>query len=204
MKKTLFTLVLLCMAVVSFGGIFDLGVKAGMNSSKFTLKQSIDDLKADAKAGYEYGAFMRVGGKHLYFQPEVNFVTKNSTASFTTTSGTSTTTTIKTTKYSAVQVPLLAGFKFLDIKAASLHLITGPAISFAPKATIEDVKSELDNKSAWTWQLGAGVDLLIFSVNLRYEWGLTDFTLNNSIENIKNTVFKDGKTFTISLGIRIL
>jgi hypothetical protein len=202
MKKTLFTLALLCMAVVSFGGIFDLGVKAGMNSSKFTLKQSIDDLKADAKAGYEYGAFMRVGGKHLYFQPEVNFVTKNSTASYTTNSGTTTTTT--TTKYSAVQVPLLAGFKFLDIKAASLHLITGPSISFAPKTKLEDAESVLSNKSAWTWQLGAGIDLLIFSVNLRYEWGLSDFTLNNAAENIKSTVFKDGKTFTLSLGIRIL
>jgi hypothetical protein len=204
MKKSLFTLALLCIAVVSFGGIFDLGVKAGMNSSKFTLNQSKADFISDAKAGYEFGGFMRMGGKYLYFQPEVNFVTKNSSSTYTTTSGNTTSTITATTKYSAVQVPLLAGIKFLDIKAASLHVITGPAISFAPKATIEDVKSELDNKSAWTWQLGAGVDLLIFSVNLRYEWGLSDFTLNNAAENIKNTVFKDGKTFTISLGIRIL
>jgi len=204
MKKTIFTLAFLSIAVFSFGGIFDLGVKAGMNSAKFTLNQSKEDIISDAKAGYEFGAFMRAGGKHLYFQPEVNFVTKNSTTTYTTSSGTTTNTITATTKYSAVQVPLLAGFKFLDIKAASLHLITGPAFSFAPKATIEDVESELDNKSAWTWQLGAGVDVLIFSVNLRYEWGLTDFTLDNAVENISNTVFKDGKTFTVSLGIRIL
>jgi hypothetical protein len=163
MKKTLFTLALLCMAVVSFGGIFDLGVKAGMNSSKFTLKQSIDDLKADAKAGYEFGGFMRVGGKHLYFQPEVNFVTKNSTVK--------TATYTATTKYSSMQVPLLAGFKFLDIKAASLHLITGPALSFAPKATIDEIKQNVEDKSAWTWQLGAGVDLLILKSTMHKESG---------------------------------
>ena len=204
MKKTLFTLTLLCIAVVSFAGIFDLGVKAGMNSSKFTINQSKNDLITDAKAGYEFGGFMRVGGKHLYFQPEVNFVNKSTSATYTTTSGTTTNTITTTTKYSAMQIPLLAGFKFLDIKAASLHLITGPAISLSPKATIDDVKSELNNKSAWTWQLGGGIDILIFTLNLRYEWGLTDFTLNNAAENISNTVFKDGKTFTISLGIRIL
>jgi len=191
MKKTIFTLAFLSIAIFSFGGIFDLGVKAGMNSAKFTVNQSLDELKADAKAGYEFGAFMRVGGKHLYFQPEVNYVTKNSTVT--------TSTYTATTQYSSMQVPLLAGFKFLDIKAASLHLITGPALSFAPKATIDDIKQNIEDKSAWTWQLGAGVDILIFTVNLRYEWGLTDFNL----DNVQNTVFKDGQTFTISLGLKL-
>ena len=196
MKKTLFTLAFLAIAIVSFGGIFDLGVKAGMNSAKFTLNQSMDELKADAKAGYEFGAFMRMGGKNLYFQPEVNFVTKNSTV----TEKTSTSTITYNTKYNSVQVPLLAGLQFFNIKAASLHVITGPSISFAPNATIDDVKSNLENKSAWTWQLGAGVDILIFTVNLRYEWGLSDFT----VENVQNTVFKNGQTFTMSLGIKLL
>lgn len=195
MKRTLFTLAFLAIAIVSFGGIFDLGAKAGMNSSKFTLNQSMDELKADAKAGYEFGAFMRVGGKNLYFQPEVNFVTKNSTV----TEQTSTSTNTYTTKYNSVQVPLLAGLQFFNIKAASLHLITGPAISFAPNATIDDVKNNLENKSAWTWQLGAGVDILIFTVNLRYEWGLSDFT----VDNVQKTVFKNGQTFTMSLGIKL-
>lgn len=199
MKKTIFTLAFLMLAVVSFAGIFDLGLKAGMNSAKFTLDQTKEDIIADAKAGYEFGAFMRMGGKRLYFQPEVNYVTKNSSATYTTTSGSTTTTTTSTTKYSGIQVPLLAGIKFLDVKAASLHLITGPAVSFAPNAKINDAEAILSDKSAWTWQLGAGVDLLIFTVNLRYEWGLSEF----SVDKVKDTVFKDGKTFTVSLGIKL-
>ena len=195
MKKTILTLAFVSIAILSFGGIFDLGLKAGVNSTKFTLNQSSKDIAADAKAGYELGAFMRVGGKFLYFQPEFMYIVKNS--SVQTTTGTSTSTT--TTQYTSLQVPLLAGVRLLNLKVASIHLFTGPALSFAPNAKIADVKQNLNDKSAWSWKLGAGVDLLIFTFNIRYDWGLSDMT----VANVQNTVFKNGKTFTASLGIKL-
>jgi hypothetical protein len=188
MKKTCLTLAFLAIAIFSFGGIFDLGIKAGYNSSKFTLNQSSQDIIADAKGGYEVGAFLRTGGKRLYFQPEFLYVQRNSDADG------------QATKINSYQVPLLAGFRFLNLKVASFHLNTGPSISFSPDVTIDDVKSNLTNSSAWSWKLGAGVDILIFSINLRYDWGLTDL----SVENVQKTVFKDGQTFTVSLGIKLL
>ncbi|HWS00956.1 MAG TPA: porin family protein [Prolixibacteraceae bacterium] len=178
----------LTIAIFSFGGFFDLGIKAGYNSSKLTFNQSAQDIISDAKGGYEVGAFMRTGGKHLYFQPEVLWVEKNTSVED------------QQAKIKSVQIPLLAGFRFLNVKVASFHLITGPSVSFSPDVTIDDVKTNLTNSSAWSWKLGAGVDVLIFSLNLRYDWGLTDL----NVDNVQKTVLKDGQTFTISLGIKLL
>lgn len=188
MKKTCLTLAFLAIAIFSFGGIFDLGIKAGLNSSKLTFNQSAQDIISDAKGGYEVGAFLRTGGKRLYFQPEILWVEKNTSAND------------QQAKIRTVQVPLLAGLRFLNLKVVSFHLNTGPAISFSPDVTLNDVKHTLTEKSAWSWKLGAGVDILIFSLNLRYDWGLTDL----NVENVQKTVLKDGKAFTVSLGIKLL
>ena len=188
MKKTFLTLAFLTVAIFSFGGIFDLGLKVGYNSSQLTFNQSGQDVVSDLKGGYEFGAFLRTGGKRLYFQPEVLFVEKN------------TSTNDNKVKITSVQVPLLAGLRILNLKIASIHLNTGPSVSFSPNATLNDVKANLTNSSAWSWKLGAGVDVLIFSLNLRYDWGLTDL----NVDNVQKTVLKDGKTFTVSLGIKIL
>ncbi len=178
----------LAIAIFSFGGIFDLGLKAGYNSTKLTFNQSAQDGFSDAKGGYELGAFMRTGGKRFYFQPEFLWVEKNTMINN------------QQTKIKSMQVPLLGGLRFLNLKIVSLHLVTGPSVSFSPDVTMNDVKQTLTEKSAWSWKLGAGVDVLIFSFNLRYDWGLTDLT----VKNVQNTVLKDGKTFTVSLGIKIL
>lgn len=188
MKKTCLTLAFLAIAILSFGGIFDLGLKAGINSSKLTFNQNAQDIISDAKGGYEVGAFMRTGGKRLYFQPELLYVEKNTSVDD------------QKTKITSVQVPLLAGLRILNLKVASIHLITGPSVSFSPKAEIDEIKTNLTNSNAWSWKLGAGVDVLIFSFNLRYDWGLTDL----NADNVQKTVLKDGKTFTVSLGIKLL
>ena len=188
MKKTFLTLAFLAIAIFSFGGIFDLGLKAGFNSSKLTFNQSGQDVVSDLKVGYELGAFLRTGGKRFYFQPEFLYVQKNTSVNE------------QNTKINSFQVPLLGGLRILNLKVASIHLVTGPSVSFSPDVTMNDVKQTLTEKSAWSWKLGAGVDVLIFSLNLRYDWGLTDLNVND----VKNTVLKDGKAFTVSLGIKIL
>ena len=69
MKKTLMTLSLLTLAMVTFASTFDLGIKAGYNTSK--ISTDLNTIKADSKGGYNFGAFGRFGGKRFYLPTRI-------------------------------------------------------------------------------------------------------------------------------------
>jgi len=184
------TLSLLTLAMVTFAATFDLGIKAGYNTSK--LSTDLNTIKADSKGGYNFGAFGRFGGEKLYLQPEFLYVVKNEGFS-----GGSATDAIK---MKSIQVPVLLGLKLIDLKVASIRAFTGPAISF-PTGYDSDHNFKYNfNNSVWDYQLGAGIDLLMFTLDARYEWGLSkSFDTTDPSSNFTSK----GNTFTVSLGFKI-
>ena len=97
--------------------------------------------------------------------------------------------------------PLLLGVKILDLKLASVHVVGGPVASYAIKKDIGPtnlgstwpVKTKDDIKNAsWAIQAGAGVDLLMFTLDVRYEIGMSqmyngtasNFSLKNNLLNV--------------------
>lgn len=185
---------------------FDLGVKAGINSSKITTDNfsvsnyTYSDFKSDAKSGYNLGAFARIGGKKIYLQPELLYCVKNSES----TSGTTT----QTVKLKTIQIPVLLGFKLIDLKLASIRAFTGPAMSFVMSgSSVESNLPNIDPKNfknnIWDWQLGAGVDVGPLTFDVRYGWGLTKVSDGNSNVNSIGFVNK-GNTLTFSLGFKFI
>lgn len=190
MKKTLMTLSLLTLAMVTFASTFDLGIKAGYNTSK--ISTDLNTIKADSKGGYNFGAFGRFGGKRFYLQPEFLYVVKNE--------GFSTSSATDAIKTKSIQVPVLLGLKLIDLKVASIRAFTGPAISFSTGYDSDKSFKYNVNNAAWDYQLGAGVDLLMFTLDVRYEWGISKtFDSTNLPSNFTNK----GNTFTVSLGYKI-
>lgn len=184
------TLSLLALAVVTFASTFDLGIKAGYNTSK--LASDMSTFKPDIQGGYNFGAFGRFGGKKFYLQPEFLYVVKNG--------GYSTSATTDAIKMKSIQVPVLLGLKVLDLKVASIRAFTGPAISFPTGYDSSKNFSYNFNNSVWDYQLGAGVDVLMFTLDVRYEWGLSkSFDTTNPGSNFTSK----GNTFTVSLGFKI-
>lgn len=185
---------------------FDLGIKAGINSSKITTDNfsvsnyTYSDFKSDAKSGYNLGAFARVGGKKIYLQPELLYCVKNSES----TSGTTT----QTIKLKTIQIPVLLGFKLIDLKLASIRAFTGPAMSFVMSgSSVESNLPNIDPKNfknnIWDWQLGGGVDVGPLTFDVRYGWGLTKVSDGNSNVNSIGFVNK-GNTLTFSLGFKFI
>jgi len=210
MKKSILTITLLTIVLSTFAQLpftFDIGLKGGINSNQISTDNntingiSYTNFTSAVKSGFNIGAFARLGGKKLYFQPELLYCQKNSQS----TSGLPTSLT-QTFKLKTIQIPMLVGYKLINLKVASIRAFTGPAMSFVMSGS--NVKSNLNNlalnnlkNNIWDWQLGAGIDILKFTFDVRYEWGLS----NISDSNPGNIGFVNkGKGFTISLGFKFI
>jgi len=207
MKKTILTFTLLTFVLSTFAiGPFTLGIKGGINSSKITTDNysgtgvTFNDFKSDAKSGYNLGVFARLGTK-VYLQPELLYCVKKNQSS----SGSLN----QNIDLKTIQVPVLLGFKVIDLKLASIRAFTGPAMSIvmnSSKVTYDGVTASLyDTKNyknnIWDWQLGAGVDIGMITLDCRYEWGLS----NTSDANISKIGFVNkGNTLTFSLGFKFI
>ena len=200
MKKILLTVSFLACVVVTFGQTLDFGVKAGFNTS--SIAGSLNNVSSSFKSrsGSNIGIFARLGGSKLYLQPELLYATKNSSFDATVSLGQTSTNTIK---IHTIQIPVLLGYKLLDLKLASIRAFTGPAGSFVTSGSItninaQEVKDNL-NSMNWAWQLGAGVDVLKFTLDVRYEMGMNNITKNQIQDYIS---INKGNIFTISLGFK--
>jgi hypothetical protein len=192
MKKSLMTITLLLLAFSTFAGTFTLGLKAGYNTS--SLPTSFSTLAVDAQGGYNFGAFGRFGGKRFYFNPEFLYVVNNSKL----TAG-GVTDAVKTNSF---QIPALLGLNLLNLKVIKLNAFTGPAVSFGKGYDSSQNLTYNLNSSSWDYQLGAGIDILIFTLDVRYSWGLTD--QNFSPSNMSSSFTSKVNAFRISLGIKLL
>lgn len=214
---------LLTFTFSTFGQTFNLGLKFGINSQKITTDSpningySFSDFKSDAKMGYNIGAFARIGGNKIYLQPELLYSTNKGNTDLLVGSSPSGGLTPGTYNQSldikSIQVPLLLGYKLIDLKLASIRVFTGPAMS----VILNNSRINLTNSgvvvdpnlynpktfknNVWNWQLGGGVDVGPIVVDVRYEWGLT----NVSDGDVTKIGFiNKGNILTFSLGYKFL
>ena len=215
MKKSILTIALLTLVISTFAQLpftFDLGLKLGINSSKITTDNfsfngyNYADFKSDAKSGFDFGVFARIGGKRVYLQPELLYCKRNGQSN----SSTGSQTASQTLDLKTMKIPVLLGYKLIDLKVASIRAFTGPAMSFVMNgSTVSGAvnSSSLDPKNfknnIWDWQLGAGVDVLRFTFDVRYEWGLTKISDGGNTTNNIGFVNK-GNLLTFSLGFKFI
>ena len=219
MKRSFFTIALLTMVLSTFAQLpitFDIGLKAGINSSKITTDNpgaigsyTFNDFISDAKSGYNVGAFARIGAKKIYFQPELLYVMKKGQTNITYTASSNNLTTSQTFNVKSVQIPLLVGIKLINLKIASVRAFTGPAMSFsvgdskATFAAITAFNQETLKKNTWDWQLGGGIDLGPLVLDVRYEWGLSKIT-GESLSPTNMGFKSKGNFLTFSLGFKFI
>lgn len=198
MKKAFLLTAILFLSISVFAQ-FTIGPKVGVTMSK--LKTTFPEIKEEMKTGFQFGAFARFG-KKLYLQPEIMFTTSGGEIK-TEDLNLKTTVNLKN-----VEIPVLVGFKLLNLKVVNLRIMGGPAISMITNkeievdANIENPISEDDLKNAiWSFQVGAGVDVLMFTLDVRYNFGLNniyDPDAGKQEYDMKNNMW------TVSLGWMIL
>ena len=181
-----------------------LGPKIGVNFSK--ISDNVEGLKESMKPGFEIGAFVRIGQK-LYFQPEAMFKTKGGKFDV---EGTNTSDVSYKVKLQTVDVPLMIGVRFLDLKAVNIRLMLGPVASFVLNKDIDtdDNSNPVFEKSDfkdinWGFQGGAGIDVLFLTLDVRYELGLNNIYDGKDVVSGKAIDFKNN-LWSVTLGFKIL
>ncbi len=221
MKKLIIAAVLLLTVSVTYAQL-NFGIKAGYNSS-LTFSNigsvangtyNLNSVQNELWNDFHAGLFARIYlGKTIYLEPELlyNIQKKNYNLTFQDVTNNNASVTLnKVANINAVDVPILLGAKLLDLKILNLRAFAGPDIKFNAGSTLNfqnttgtfDVnKLQSDFKAATVGlQVGAGVDVLMFALDVHYnlipniyETKLSNITLNNL----------PSSTFVISLGWKI-
>ena len=198
--------ILLIIFIIAYGtavdaqGVFSLGPKVGYNS--YELSSNMDSVQASIKNSFQVGAFIRIG-KKVYFQPEANYQIDQSTLN----KSVGNVVFSQDVTLRSVKVPALIGVKLINARVFNLRVMAGPAVTFIldkklspstmsdlwPIRSVDDLKN-----STWSVQMGAGLDILFLTLDVRYEMGI-DNTYNGSSDlQMKNNMFN------VSLGIKLL
>ena len=174
MKKYLLITALLITVCISAQAQFSLGIKGGVNYSTVNT----DNLNSSSVAGYEVGAFARLGGG-LYLQPELYL--SSSGGKFNSNDNTVT----GNVHFTNLNVPLLVGLKF-GPKNLNFRIMGGP-IYTSILSQSENFNQNFNaayndfgkyKSSTIGYQAGAGIDIGSITADLRYEGNLTDINSN--------------------------
>ena len=198
MKKALIILFIL---FTSFYGItqVNFGLRGGITTAK--LYTNLSDYNSESILGYQGGAFLRIFlGKHPFLQPECYFTQKG---------GNLLNSDEKNeweVKLNSIDVPVLIGLKFLDLKVVKFTVYGGPVVSFISKKTVKYYEDGIQvippdpeeniKDTSWGLQAGASIDVLFLTIDVRHEWGLSDLIKNSDTE------LKSG-VWLIGLGFRL-
>jgi hypothetical protein len=195
MKKNL-TLLISCLligklALAQVLPSFEFGVKGGMNLSRFSHTAT---FATNNRAGYLGGIWARVGGLGFNFQPELYLTSKEVDIH----NGNVT----NKAKFTSIDVPLLLGSK-VGAFGIGGRFYTGPLFSFAVNKD-QSVGDDLGNIARLNykdqniaWQFGLGLDVKKFSVDLRYEQGLSKQSYNANNDQTRISLFN------LTLGYRL-
>ena len=199
MKKSILIIVLAFIASVGFAQL-SFGPKLGVNISKLSTDFDIPSTEIlDAtKAGVQLGAYVRVGTK-VYVQPELLFSIRGGQTGYLDEAEK----LIKGDyKMSAIDIPVLVGVKAINLPLVKVRAYAGPVASFviSKNFSINDVEQSIDDlnpkDAVWSATIGAGVDVLMLTLDVRYELGL------NNLSGLDGTTLKNNM-FNVSLGWKI-
>jgi hypothetical protein len=174
-------------AKIVTGNFFRIGIKGGVNLARLetdgliTLNGTVikNQLLAslETKQSYVGGIYARLG-RTIFIEPEVLVSSKGGSIYVPGISQT------KQFTFTNIDVPILLGFRW-----KLFHAMAGPVASYTLKTDSElndlinmvtqkyfSSMSEIASKASFSYQVGGGIDLLGFTLDVRYEGNLSQLT----------------------------
>lgn len=220
MKRTTFLSAFL-VVVVMVHAQFDLGIKAGYNSSlSLSNLQNItsgsynmDNVKSELWNNFQAGVFARLFIKKFYIQPELIYsMQKKQYDMLGVLIGGNATDVNTYVDIRNVEVPLYIGYKLLDLKVANLRVFGGPKFKLntgssldyknltSQEITAAGLMKDFKESQA-DLEVGIGIDVLMFALDARLNVMQDIGGKINSIQDIKMPM--PSNTFVISLGWKL-
>ncbi len=193
------------------GNFFRFGIKGGVSLTNLTLDGLTVDGVSDyvaksmaAKNGYVGGVYARLG-RRVFFQPELLAGIKYAKVNVLKLAAGGKGETIEI-GYTSFDIPLMLGYRL-----GPLHVMAGPVASYSvtPNTTFSQLKalngtlSDAATNAYFSYTAGAGIDLLGFTLDVRYESNLTDLSKTIPLPSGVNFSQK-ASSFQATLGMKIL
>lgn len=170
MKKVLFTLLFtLTLGLTANAQLLKFGAKAGLTTADLQGTSNLPNYKTESELGFQVGFLGRIKVLGFYVQPELLYTTAQSKMTYTSLNAPDAKQTAKI-ETSRIDIPVLVGYKLGPVRG-----FLGPVGSFNLNTAADIVDKTNYNTQAMTWagQVGLGVDLLGFGLDLKYEAGLS-------------------------------
>ncbi len=216
MKK----LVLLFLAMTTSGIMFGqihFGPQIGYSASNLSLNTT--DISNNLKNNFMFGVFLRLG-KKFYVQPEVNWVTQGSVFRYPSVSldSINLSPVEQNIQLKTIQIPVSIGYRIIDLKVANIRVFGGLTADIVTNKTINNtdddnsigqdlitpIKEEDIKNLQWQYQLGIGVDALMFALDIKYYGGINNLVNGNvHYNNTTNTISSKSNVFMVTLGWKI-
>ncbi len=157
---------------------FNFGPKAAFSVNSFQELQNEDQIRYESFSTVSAGAFGRVNLGKLYVQPEFYFLVKGTNFSLRD----SITSTGKI-RINTFEAPVLLGYHLVNSQALNIRAFAGPVFNLYTKETQNDLKiwdpaRYAAEDKVHSLQLGVGADVMMLSLDARYEYGLSRFNDN--------------------------
>jgi len=193
------------------GNFFRLGIKGGVNLTELKTEGLtyrgigyVVDENLKGKTGYVGGIYMRLGRK-FFVQPE--FLVSYKNGSINLPKSVSTGSLQLDINYSSIDLPIMLGYRL-----GPIHVMAGPVASYSIASsgsiaqairekfpTVKDAVSQ----AYFSYTAGGGIDLLGFTLDLRYEGNITDLSKTIPIPEGVNFSQK-ASLWQLTLGKKIL
>ena len=152
--------------------VFHIGIKGGTNFTKTSTESS--SLEGKYGLGYQAGVMTRVDLGKFYVQGEALFNKRKT--SYTSENGSS-----SKLSWNAIDVPVLIGYKFITTDDFNMRIFAGGVYSYAFNNNLSSSEALQEgfkkfDKSNIGITGGIGVDYKNFTVDLRYETGLSSIS----------------------------
>ncbi len=167
------------------------GIRAGVTISKQNFDGGSLNEDVTSKFGLDLGILytLPIGSGLFNLQPELHWMQKGSTIADVNGDDISQT-------FNYLELPVLVRLNFGG--SAKVFVLAGPSIGY-----LIGVDSDIDNAKDlyedidYSMNIGAGIGLGVFEIDVRYMWGLSDIAdaTHPSDAAIKNSSFGAGLTF---------
>ncbi|PKQ60958.1 hypothetical protein BZG02_17585 [Labilibaculum filiforme] len=193
--KKIFLVAVICMfssaLFAQLSSPISFGLHTGLVSTKMDYKDaSVNNIREESKNGMMIGAFLRVNLNKWYLQPELNYVTRKAEVVLE-----GIPFDLKT---KSLDVPILLGYKIVKLPAFKLRAFAGPVASFkiddSIKSTFDDNIDGDFKDAVWNAKVGAGVDVWKLTLDVDYEFGLSD---------VSSEFLKKNKMMNVTLGFKL-
>ncbi len=191
MKNIYLLLTALIISATSFAQV---ELKPTIGLTITNVSKDPDSGNAKGQAGYQFGASVLIGDK-FYVDPGIFFVRKS-------TKFVEEGTAVNELKLDmkGIRIPVAVGYHLLgdEESLAALRVFGGGSAFFVSSVDADGGVDKSDfNSPSWGVFAGAGLDIWILFLDLKYEWSLTD------VSSITNFDIGKQKSLFINTGIRI-